>query len=78
MGQPGWGAFELGFRYSRLDLTDSDIKGGEQDDVTVGLNWYLNPAVRIMLNYVYADLDDRDNVPDGNTSILQSRFQVAF
>ena len=78
MGQPGWGAFELGFRYSRLDLTDSDIKGGEQDDVTVGLNWYLNPAVRIMLNYVYADLEDRADVPDESTNIFQSRFQVVF
>jgi phosphate-selective porin OprO/OprP len=77
-GQPGWGAFELGLRYSRLDLTDSDIKGGEEDNITVGLNWYLNPAVRLMFNYVYADLEDRENIPDGNANIFQSRFQVAF
>jgi phosphate-selective porin OprO/OprP len=78
IGKPGWGAFQLGLRYSRLDLTDELIEGGEEDNITVGLNWYLNPAVRFMFNYVYADLEDRANVPDDSINIFQLRFQVVF
>jgi phosphate-selective porin OprO/OprP len=77
-GKPGWGAFEVGLRYSWLDLTDEDVKGGEEQNVTAGLNWYINPSVRIMLNYVWADLEDRANVPDESTNIYQARFQVDF
>ena len=64
----GWGAWEVALRYSNLDL---EQEGGELDDVTLGLNWYLNPNARVMLNYVHADVDG-----SGDTHILQSRFQV--
>ncbi len=68
-----WGALEIAFRYSYLDLDDSVIHGGKLSNFTAGLNWYLNPNMRFMLNYVYADLDDA-----GDTNILQSRFQLNF
>jgi phosphate-selective porin OprO/OprP len=78
IGGPGWGAFELAARYSTIDLKDADVKGGEQYDITGGLNWHLNPNTRIMLNYVYADLKDRENVDDDDISVFQARFQVDF
>jgi phosphate-selective porin OprO/OprP len=78
IGKPGWGAFELGLRYSTLDLTDKDIEGGEQQNVTAGLNWYLNPSTRFMFNYVYADLEDRADVRDDDINVFQTRFQVDF
>ena len=77
-GQPGWGAFELALRYSKLDLTDQMIAGGEEQDLTAGLNWYINPSVRFMFNYVKADLKERSDVPDDDISIFQTRFQVDF
>jgi phosphate-selective porin OprO/OprP len=78
IGQPGWGAFELGLRYSTIDLTDELIEGGEEDNITAGLNWYINPSVRLMFNYVYADLEKRADVPDDDTNIFQTRVQVDF
>lgn len=72
-GKGGLGAWEVGLRYSHLDLDDAGIRGGELDDLTVGLNWYLNPNTRVMLNYVFADLDDV-----GDTNIFQTRFQIDF
>ena len=71
----GIGAWEIAARYSHLDLKDGGINGGELDDVTVGLNWYLNPNTRVMLNYVYADASD---LYEGATHILQTRFQIDF
>ena len=50
--QNGWGAWEIALRYSQLDLNDQLINGGKLRDLTVGLNWYLNPTTRMMWNYV--------------------------
>ncbi|MFP4650743.1 MAG: OprO/OprP family phosphate-selective porin, partial [Desulfobacterales bacterium] len=74
----GAGAWELGVRYSSLDLNDEAIEGGELNDLTLGVNWHLNPNVRTMINYVYADLEDRADVDDDSANILQARFQVDF
>ena len=49
------------------------IDGRRLDDITVGLNWHLNPYMRVMFNYVWADLDDV-----GQTNIFQSRVQFDF
>ncbi len=32
------------------------VRGGDQRIVTAGLNWYLNPAVRIAVDYQYIDV----------------------
>jgi phosphate-selective porin OprO/OprP len=54
----GSGAWELAVRWSYLDLDDGAVAGGYLDDTTVGLNWYLHPYMRMMFNYIYADLND--------------------
>lgn len=78
IGEPGWGAWEFAARYSTIDLTDKDVKGGEQQNFTAGLNWYLNPNTRLMFNYVYANLEKRADVKDDDVNVLQARFQVDF
>ena len=84
-GRGGLGALELAARYSMLDLNDEDLNGGELANFSLGLNWYLNPNVRFMLNYVRAMLDEDDcyykgNMTDscGDADIVQARFQVDF
>jgi phosphate-selective porin OprO/OprP len=76
LGKDGWGALELAARYSRLDLNDQDIAGGRLADYTGGLNWYFNPNARLMLNYIYSDLD-RKRI-EGHAHSFQTRFQVDF
>lgn len=66
-------AWEAKLRYSSLDLTDGAIAGGELTDVTVGLNWYMNPNTRLMFEVVNADLDGVDS-----TLIAQLRCQVTW
>ena len=68
-----WGAFELTGRYSYVNLDDSNINGGALSDVSGGLNWYLFPNSRVMLNYVYSHLNGV-----GDANIAEIRFQVTF
>ena len=73
LDEGGLGAWEVGARYSTLDLSDEAISGGELDNMTVGINWYLNPNARIMFNYVHSDLDDV-----GSVGAFLTRLQVDF
>lgn len=47
----GIGAWQVGVRYSWLDLDDKGINGSTCHDVTVGLNWFLNPRMKWQFNY---------------------------
>ena len=69
----GPGAWEMAFRYSTLDLTDSAIRGGRLSNVTAAVNWYLNPVARVMFNYVLGDLHEV-----GDTHALVTRLQLNF
>lgn len=67
----GWGAWELGLRYSKFDASDfgntSAASAGsgvipvtgtnKADAVTFGLKWLPNPNVRLMLNYIETKFD---------------------
>jgi len=78
----GLGAWELALRWSWLDLNDENVRGGEETNYTLGVNWYLNPNYRLLFNYIYADVEDRgsveDDFQDGNANIFAMRFQVDF
>jgi phosphate-selective porin OprO and OprP len=47
----GWGAWELASRFDALDMNTTNVSGGKLEQATVALNWYLNPHVRMMLDY---------------------------
>lgn len=77
------GAWELALRFSHMDLTDGEFTGGEADQITLGLNWYVNPQTRFMLNYVMVDNDinaddDGDVQGDDDPGVLQFRAQIDF
>lgn len=69
----GPGAIELAARFSMLDLDDGPISD-ELMDATIGVNWYLNPNSRIMLNVVHAEFED--GTVDDSMDALMMRFQV--
>jgi len=76
----GWGAWELGLRVSYVDLNGGNIRGGKEGNLTAGLNWYIDPNIRIMFNYIHADVRDRAAplIDNGNADIFQGRFQLNF
>jgi phosphate-selective porin OprO/OprP len=96
----GLGAWELGVRYSELDLNydagsagkapgASAIRGGEEENIDVGLNWYPNPVVRFMLDFEHVRVDRLSpnatvyQTPTGaqigqNYNVFAIRSQFAF
>lgn len=76
----GLGAWEVAARYSHLDLDDSGIQGGKLDDITAGLNWYLNPNMKIQFNYIYSMLDRTvsGSDHDGHAHIFLTRLHIDF
>jgi len=87
------GAWELAARFSTVDLNDDTIDPGDDPgensyggskSFTVGVNYYPNPVIKMMLNYGYVDNDEFANGKDDqfygdyDFSYLQMRFQTAF
>ncbi len=80
-----WGAWEIAARFGYVDLNDQMIQGGTLWSMTAGLNWYLYPNARVLLNYVHSSLRDRTLLGppivldvDGDSDIAEMRFQVDF
>ncbi len=71
----GYGAFELVARIDGIDLNDGAITGGEQQTVSLGLNWYLNPNTRMMFHLLFTDVDAPKS---GDLIIFVTRFQFFF
>ncbi len=71
----GYGAWEIAARASHIDLSDpaTAVNGDRMNTYTAGLNWYLNPNARVMLNYVRAKVYTVDTA-----NIYQARVQLDF
>lgn len=85
--QGGYGAWEIKARYSDIDLdfnplttaAAGGIFGGKQDVWTVGLNWYVNNAIRFALDYDNIRVS-HINAPSTNisASAIALRSQISF
>jgi phosphate-selective porin OprO/OprP len=78
----GWGAWEVAARWSYVELFDGvagNALAGQMNDVTLGVNWYWNPNMRMMFNYIHA-FSDVPFLPDetNDGDILAMRLQVDF
>ncbi len=78
-GQSGYGmgAWEVAGRVSYIDLNDSTIRGGQMTDLTLGVNWYLNPYTKLVANYIHS-FTDHPAIGDTNTDIYAFRAQIDF
>jgi phosphate-selective porin OprO/OprP len=54
-----WGAWQGGIRFDWQDLNYGKfVNGGNCQDLTFGLNWFLNPNARFQFNYVMSWLNN--------------------
>lgn len=76
---PGSGMWQLAARFDSTDLDDGRVFGGEEQNVTLGVNWYWRANFKFMANYVKVTSDKfnsglgRDISDDPN--IIEARAQ---
>ena len=71
------GALELAMRYAYINLNDKDEHGGEQRDVTLGVNWYIDDKLRVSGNYIIANPINTDDY-NGIFQVWQARILFFF
>tara|TARA_R110001606_G_scaffold360158_15_gene513041 strand:+ start:12587 stop:13930 length:1344 start_codon:yes stop_codon:yes gene_type:complete len=78
LSQGGLGAWQVAASYSTLELTDSNIDGGQIDMMMLGLNWF--PEQRLRFSLEYGNVLDVEGGPyDGDQpSFVQARAQVEW
>ncbi len=70
------GAWELAARYSNLDLSDGTIDGGEMENWTLGVNYYMNANARLMFNYI--NVETEKGTVNNDPGIFLMRAQIDF
>ncbi|CAH9017090.1 OprO/OprP family phosphate-selective porin [Candidatus Nitrosacidococcus sp. I8] len=85
VGYGGWGAWEVAIRWDQLSMNTPHVHGGDTQMVEIGLNWHLNPHIKLMADYGYVV---NEVAPETNPaiakfnglhpSILEFRAQVDF
>jgi phosphate-selective porin OprO/OprP len=73
-GRPG--AWEVGVRWSHLDLSDGPIRGGRQSILSAVVNWYVSPTLRVTLEGLFGRV--ASGAADGDFQAVQSRLQLRF
>ena len=53
INEGGFGAVELGLRWSVLDLTDQGIDGGQMEVAKAAVNWWATSTFFVSFNYHY-------------------------
>jgi phosphate-selective porin OprO/OprP len=77
--EPGTGMWQVGVRYDKTNLNDNLVKGGEEGNWTLGVNWYLRSNFKLMFNYVKVDStkfsSSLHHDVDDSPNILETRVQ---
>jgi phosphate-selective porin OprO/OprP len=81
-----WGAWGVPGRWPYLNLQSKGVMGGIENNVSGGLNWYPTANTRWMLNYVYADVDNRqvsaiqpqypNTIAQASINVIENRFGI--
>lgn len=72
------GAWQVAARFSWIDLDNQVAQAGTLYDVTLGLNWFLNPNMKFQWNLDYAFRNFAGNTSDGPIYGFGMRFAMDF
>ncbi|MCB1570729.1 MAG: porin, partial [Xanthomonadales bacterium] len=76
---PAAGMWQLSIRYDDANLNDCTSKGGDEDNITVGVNYYWHSNFKIMANYVAVSSSKFSSAAGANVSddpnIFETRLQ---
>ncbi len=79
----GLGAVQVCARYSYVSLDNGNVHGGQEDEYTFGLNWFLNPNLKFQFDYDYTSYSDRATsatfpFSHGTVGALGTRMDLDF
>ena len=77
----GIGVFELGARFSAIDLRAGPVRGGAERDASLGLSWYPDDNIRLMADVVKARADPSAASVTGkpvDADLFIGRLQVSW
>jgi phosphate-selective porin OprO/OprP len=77
----GWGAWQVKARYDYLDLTDADVRGGVENNLTFGLNWWWNAYARLQFDVTRGLIEQHRRVggyDSGDFWVAGTRFNIDF
>jgi phosphate-selective porin OprO/OprP len=77
----GWGAWEVALRWSWIDLEDDALASstsGQMHNITCGLNWYWNPHIRMMCEWIHSFTDLRSQAETAETDIFGLAWRMDF
>ena len=72
------GAWEVAARFSQMDLEDSGVMGGKQENITLGLNHYVSSNLRFMANLIRTDIENGPLNGDETANIALFRGMYYF
>lgn len=72
------GTWELAARYSTLDLNDAGVSGGFERNASIGVNWYPEKTLKIMLDAIRVLPLRGGGHPGMSTTIVMLRMQAAY
>ncbi len=76
---PAAGMWQVGVRYDDASLNDGEIKGGDEHNITIGVNYYWRSNFKIMANYVAVKSSRFNSATGGDLSddpdIFETRLQ---
>lgn len=71
---PAGGMWQVGVRYDTVDLDDGLVRGGTEDNWTVGVNWYWRSNYKFSANYVMIHSDRQGLDQSPNVFELRAQF----
>lgn len=71
-----YGVWQLAAQYSTLDLNNHDIQGGQEQNYTLGANWYLSKHVEFLFDYIRANAHPDSNGRNKDANIFAAEFQL--
>jgi len=75
---PTWGAWEIATQFSHLNLSNQNVRGGKEDNASLGLNWFANQFVELKLDYIYVMASPTKLGTDKNDNLIGLRAQIRF
>lgn len=71
---PAGGMWQVGLRYDTVDLNDGLVRGGTEENWTVGVNWYWRSNYKFSANYVAINSDRQGLDQSPNVFELRAQF----